>query len=125
MQIYANNKYLLASSVRYSSGKLVNASKQTILVLLNKRCGPSSAHRHYRPDRGGAVAPGGCGDCHHRRPAAFGVMFVLGQTEAAGMQACLWASSLLVLLSWISSLRLSAMRHQLIKASKRPVAGEL
>ena len=35
-----------------------------------------------------------------------GAVFMLGRTEAAGMQACLWASSLLVLLSWFSSLRL-------------------
>ncbi len=35
-----------------------------------------------------------------------GAVFMLGRTEAAGMQACLWASSLLVLLSWLSSLRL-------------------
>ena len=40
-----------------------------------------------------------------------GAVFMLGRTEAAGMQACLWASSLLVLLSWFSSLRLPAMRN--------------
>ena len=34
-----------------------------------------------------------------------GAVFMLGRTEAAGMQACLWASSLLVL-SPVSSLRL-------------------
>ena len=41
-----------------------------------------------------------------------GAVFVLGRTEAAGMQACLWASSLLVLLSWISSLRLPALQRK-------------
>ena len=40
-----------------------------------------------------------------------GAVFMLGRTEAAGMQACLWASSLLVLLSWLSSLRLPAVRN--------------
>ena len=35
-----------------------------------------------------------------------GAVFMLGRTEAAGMQACLWASTLLVLLSWVTSLRL-------------------
>ena len=40
-----------------------------------------------------------------------GAVFMLGRTEAAGMQACLWASSLLVLLSWFSSLRLPVMRN--------------
>ena len=40
-----------------------------------------------------------------------GAVFMLGRTEAAGMQACLWASSLLVLLSWFSSLRLPAVRN--------------
>jgi len=40
-----------------------------------------------------------------------GVVFMLGKTEAAGMQACLWASSLLVVLSWLSSLRLPAVRN--------------
>ncbi len=35
-----------------------------------------------------------------------GAVFMLGRTEAAGMQACLWVASLLVLLSWVSSLRL-------------------
>ena len=40
-----------------------------------------------------------------------GAVFMLGKTEAAGMQACLCASSLLVLLSWLSSLRLPAVRN--------------
>ena len=40
-----------------------------------------------------------------------GAVFMLGKTEAAGMQACLWASSLLVVLSWLSSLRLPAVRN--------------
>jgi hypothetical protein len=35
-----------------------------------------------------------------------GAVFMLGRTAAGGMQACLWCSSLLVLLAWISSLRL-------------------
>ena len=35
-----------------------------------------------------------------------GAVFMLGQTEAAGMQACLWASSLLVLLSALTCLKL-------------------
>ena len=35
-----------------------------------------------------------------------GAVFMLGRTESAGMQACLWVSSLLVLLSWFSSRRL-------------------
>ncbi|WP_413440773.1 organoarsenical effux MFS transporter ArsJ [Synechococcus sp. MIT S1220] len=35
-----------------------------------------------------------------------GAVFMLGRTEAAGMQACLWVASLFVLLSWVSSLRL-------------------
>ena len=39
-----------------------------------------------------------------------GAVFMLGRTEATGMQACLWASSLLVLLSWLTSLRLPSPR---------------
>ena len=35
-----------------------------------------------------------------------GAVFMLGRTASGGMQACLWVSSLLVLLSWLSSLRL-------------------
>ena len=35
-----------------------------------------------------------------------GAVFMLGRTAIGGMQACLWVSSLLVLLSWLSSLRL-------------------
>ncbi len=35
-----------------------------------------------------------------------GAVFMLGRTPSGGMQACLWVSSLLVLLSWLSSLRL-------------------
>ena len=35
-----------------------------------------------------------------------GAVFMLGRTASSGMQACLWVSSLLVLLSWLSSLRL-------------------
>ena len=40
-----------------------------------------------------------------------GAVFMLGRTESAGMQACLWASSLLVLSSWFISLKLPAMRN--------------
>ena len=40
-----------------------------------------------------------------------GAVFMLGKTEAAGMQACLSASSLLVVLSWLSSLKLPAVRN--------------
>ena len=39
-----------------------------------------------------------------------GAVFMLGRSETEGMQACLWVSSLLVLLSWISSLRLPALQ---------------
>ena len=39
-----------------------------------------------------------------------GAVFMLGRSDTEGMQACLWASSLLVLLSWISSLRLPALQ---------------
>ncbi|MAS28458.1 MAG: MFS transporter [Synechococcus sp. NAT40] len=39
-----------------------------------------------------------------------GAIFMLGESEQAGMQACLWTSSLLVLLSWLSSLRLPSPR---------------
>ena len=39
-----------------------------------------------------------------------GAIFMLGGSEQAGMQACLWTSSLLVLLSWLSSLRLPSPR---------------
>ena len=39
-----------------------------------------------------------------------GVVFLIGGSEAGGMQACLWASSLLVLLSSLVSLRLPATR---------------
>ena len=39
-----------------------------------------------------------------------GVVFMIGGSEAGGMQACLWASSLLVLLSSLVSLRLPATR---------------
>ena len=35
-----------------------------------------------------------------------GAVFMLGRTESGGMQACLWCSSLLVLLAWVSSLQL-------------------
>ena len=35
-----------------------------------------------------------------------GAVFLVGKTPEAGMQACLWSSALLVLLSWFSSLRL-------------------
>ena len=37
-----------------------------------------------------------------------GAVFMLGRTASGGMQACLWCSSLLVLLAWLSSLRLPA-----------------
>jgi hypothetical protein len=37
-----------------------------------------------------------------------GAVFLLGGTESGGMQACLWCSTLLVGLSWLSSLRLPA-----------------
>ena len=40
-----------------------------------------------------------------------GAVFMLGRSETEGMQACLWASSVLVLLSWISSLRLPASQR--------------
>ena len=39
-----------------------------------------------------------------------GVVFMIGGSEAGGMQACLWASSLLVLLSSLVSLRMPATR---------------
>ena len=39
-----------------------------------------------------------------------GAVFMIGGSEAGGMQACLWASSLLVLLSSLVSLRLPATR---------------
>ena len=39
-----------------------------------------------------------------------GAVFMIGGSEAGGMQACLWASSLLVLLSSLVSLRLPARR---------------
>ena len=39
-----------------------------------------------------------------------GAVFMVGGSEAGGMQACLWASSLLVLLSSLVSLRLPATR---------------
>ena len=41
-----------------------------------------------------------------------GAVFMLGRSDTEGMQACLWASSLLVLLSWISSLRLPALQRK-------------
>ena len=41
-----------------------------------------------------------------------GAVFMLGRSETEGMQACPWASSLLVLLSWISSLRLPALQRK-------------
>jgi len=37
-----------------------------------------------------------------------GAVFLLGDSESGGMQACLWCSTLLVGLSWLSSLRLPA-----------------
>ena len=43
-----------------------------------------------------------------------GAVFMLGRTEAAGMQACLWASSLLVLLSWLTSLRLPPTKAAMV-----------
>lgn len=39
-----------------------------------------------------------------------GAVFLIGGTPSSGMQACLWCSSLLVLLSWLSSLRLPPAR---------------
>ena len=39
-----------------------------------------------------------------------GAVFLIGGTPSSGMQACLWTSSLLVLLSWLTSLRLPAVR---------------
>jgi len=39
-----------------------------------------------------------------------GAVFLIGGTPSSGMQACLWCSTLLVLLSWLSSLRLPAVR---------------
>ena len=41
-----------------------------------------------------------------------GAVFMLGRSETEGMQVCLWVSSLLVLLSWISSLRLPALQRK-------------
>ena len=38
-----------------------------------------------------------------------GAVFMLGRTASGGMQACLWVSSLMVLLSWLSSLKLPAL----------------
>ena len=38
-----------------------------------------------------------------------GAVFMLGRTASAGMQACLWVSTLLVFLSWLSSLKLPAL----------------
>ena len=40
-----------------------------------------------------------------------GAVFLIGGTPSSGMQACLWTSSVLVLLSWITSLRLPAGRR--------------
>ena len=40
-----------------------------------------------------------------------GAVFLIGGTPSSGMQACLWTSSFLVLLSWITSLRLPAGRR--------------
>ena len=40
-----------------------------------------------------------------------GAVFMLGQTAAVGLQAGLWCSSLLVLLAWISSLRLPPLQR--------------
>ena len=37
-----------------------------------------------------------------------GAVFLLGRTESGGMQACLWCSTLLVVLSFLASLRLPA-----------------
>ncbi|MEC8442099.1 MAG: organoarsenical effux MFS transporter ArsJ [Cyanobacteriota bacterium] len=39
-----------------------------------------------------------------------GAVFMLGQNEAGGMQACLWCSSLLVLLAWLISMKLPSPR---------------
>ena len=41
-----------------------------------------------------------------------GAVFLLGRTASEGMQACLWVSSLLVLLSWLSSRRLPPLQPQ-------------
>ena len=38
-----------------------------------------------------------------------GALFMLGENATIGMQLCLWCSSLLVLFSWLSSLRLPAL----------------
>ena len=40
-----------------------------------------------------------------------GSVFMIGKTTMQGMQLCLWCSSLLVLLSWLSSLRLPEPKH--------------
>jgi hypothetical protein len=41
-----------------------------------------------------------------------GAVFLLGGSGSGGMQACLWCSTLLVGLSWLSSLRLPAPPRQ-------------
>ena len=41
-----------------------------------------------------------------------GAVFMLGRSETEDMQACPWVSSLLVLPSWISSLRLPALQRK-------------
>ena len=38
-----------------------------------------------------------------------GALFVLGENATIGMQLCLWCSSVLVLFSWLSSLRLPSL----------------
>ena len=43
-----------------------------------------------------------------------GAVFLIGGTPSAGMQACLWTSSVLMLLSWLTSLRLPAVRRSAV-----------
>ena len=42
-----------------------------------------------------------------------GAVFMLGRTDMAGMQLCLWVSSCLVLLSWLSSLGIPSFKSSL------------
>ena len=42
-----------------------------------------------------------------------GAVFMLGRTDMAGMQLCLWVSSCLVLLSWLSSLGIPSSKSSL------------
>ena len=98
--------------------KLLNHDKSTKRDEVTRHtCKPAVAFRpsiKIEPDN----------NVPNRRPAAYaagrllgtllsGSIFMLGRNATAGLQVCLVTSSLLVLLSWFSSLRLTSVGKHL------------